>query len=271
MFQENSETFVISMDDQTYVDCPVPNCPATYHKRNTMRQHFNHRHWHHTIIIAEEGLLPQCPRCLLYCSIAHQPRHYNSTTCAKGTLRNQHRLQQYYNEVAEQTTIQISGTDIEKVDIFKYLGRQLSATGNDSTAVKHNLQKARKVWGRISIILKCEGADKLTMTNFYKAVVQSTLLYGSETWVLTTDLIAQLTAFHHRAARYITHRHIRQLPNTEIWVYPDMPRTLEEINLLPITNYIEKRKNTLLKWAQNRPVYLEARHYENTRGGRQIF
>jgi Reverse transcriptase (RNA-dependent DNA polymerase) len=86
MFQENSETFFISMNNRDYVDCPVPSCPATYYKRNTMRQHFNFRHWHRTIIIAEEGLLPQCPRCLLFCSIAHQPRHFNSATCRKGTL-----------------------------------------------------------------------------------------------------------------------------------------------------------------------------------------
>jgi hypothetical protein len=205
------------------------------------------------------------------CSTAHQPRHFNSATCRKGTLRNQHRLQQYSNESAENTTIQISGTDIEIVDTFKYLGRHLSATGNDAIAVKHNLHKARKVWGRISIILKRENADKITMSNFYKAVVQSTFLYGSETWVLTTALIAQLNLFHYGAARYITHRHIRQLPNTDIWVYPDMPRTLAEIYLLPITQYIEKRKNTLLKWTQKRQTYLEARHIENTRGGNQIF
>jgi Reverse transcriptase (RNA-dependent DNA polymerase) len=67
MFQENSKTFFISMNDHNYVDCPVPSCPATYYKRNTMRQHLNFHHWHHTILIAEEGLLPQCPRCLLFC------------------------------------------------------------------------------------------------------------------------------------------------------------------------------------------------------------
>jgi hypothetical protein len=127
------------------------------------------------------------------------------------------------------------------------------------------------VWGQLSIILKRENADKITMSNFYKAVVQSTLLYGSATWVLTTDLIAQLNSFHYRVAHYITHQHIRQLPNTDIWVYPDMPQTLAEINLLPITQYIEKRKNTLLTWTQNRQTYLEARHIQNTRGGNQIF
>jgi hypothetical protein len=107
------------------------------------------------------------------------------------------------------------------VEIFEYLGRQLSATGSDATAVKHNLQKASKVWGRISIILKRKNTDKLTMANFYKALVQSTLLYGSEAWVLRTALITQLNLFWH----------IRQIPNTEIWMYPDMPQTLEEIKL----------------------------------------
>jgi hypothetical protein len=62
IFQQNSETYVISMNDQDYVDCQVSSCPGTYYKKHTVRQHFNFRHWHHTIIIAEEGQLPQCPR-----------------------------------------------------------------------------------------------------------------------------------------------------------------------------------------------------------------
>jgi hypothetical protein len=80
-------------------------------------------------------------------------------------------------------------------------------------------------------------------------------------------MITQLNWFHYGAARYITHRHSPKLPNTDIWVYLDMPQTIAEIKLLPITQYIKKRKNTLLQCTQNRPAYLEARHIKNTMGG----
>ena len=38
----------------------------------------------------------------------------------------------------------------------------------------------------------------------YKAVAQSVLLYGSEIWVVTRDMLKVLMTFHHRAARRIT-------------------------------------------------------------------
>ena len=38
----------------------------------------------------------------------------------------------------------------------------------------------------------------------YKAVEQLVLLYGSNSWVATRDILKVLTASHHRAARRIT-------------------------------------------------------------------
>jgi hypothetical protein len=178
-------------------------------------------------------------------------------------LRHLRRQQQYYNELAQETTIQIADTEIQSVDTFKYLGRPLSATGNDMVAIKYNLSKARKMWGRISTILKREGADTKTMANFYKAVVQATLLYGSDTWHIPKNALIPLESFHNKVARYISHQHIQKIPNTDIWVYPDMDRVLQQLNLLPISQYIEKRKQTLLKWAQDRQIYQQARFIEN--------
>jgi hypothetical protein len=159
------------------------------------------------------------------------------------------------------------------VDTFKYLGRPLSATGNDMVAIKYILSKARKTWGRFSTILKREGADIKTIANFYKAVVlvQATLLYGSDTWHIPKNALIPLESFHNKVARYISHQHIRKIHNTEIWVYPDMNRVLQDLNLRPIHQYIEKRKQTLLKWAQDRPIYQQARFMENSNNGESMF
>jgi hypothetical protein len=195
-----------------FLDVPVPTCPANYAAPYTMRQHFNHRHRHpqDTIIIEHEGSLPQCPNCLFFSKIAHRPRHMNSKTCRQGTLRQQWRILQQQSEQqseqAEINNIQINHINIQKVDMFKYLGRHLSATGNDKIAVQHNLSKAQKRWGRVSVILKREGADKKTMSNFYKAIVQSILLYGSDTWELPQDAYNPLNTFHHKAAWHIAHK-----------------------------------------------------------------
>jgi hypothetical protein len=101
------------------------------------------------------------------------------------------------------------------------------------------------------------------MGNFYRAVIQSILLYGSETWHTTSQSLQKLETFHNKIARHITHRHIRKLANSEIWIYPNMELVLKDSGLLPLQEYIQKRKTTLLRWAQNRDIYHTARHLEN--------
>jgi hypothetical protein len=66
-----------------------------------------------------------------------------------------------------------------------------------------NLCKARKSWARISCILARDGATPRVSGMFYKAVVQSILLFGSETWVMTNPMLKALESFHRRVARWI--------------------------------------------------------------------
>ena len=77
------------------------------------------------------------------------------------------------------------GKPLERVSTFKYLGRAMTAGDDNCPAVVGNLVKARKSWGRLARILTREGADKRVSGNFFKAVVQSVLLFGAETWLLT--------------------------------------------------------------------------------------
>jgi hypothetical protein len=93
----------------------------------------------------------------------------------------------------------------------------------------------------VSIILIREGTDTKTRTNFYKVIVQSTLLYDSDTWTLTKQDFTPLTMFHNKVARHISHCHIQKLPQMDIWVYPDMHQVLQELNFTPLLTYIEKR------------------------------
>jgi hypothetical protein len=74
------------------------------------------------------------------------------------------------------------------------------ANDNDIGAIQHNVKKARKKWQMLSQILTREGAQPKIMGIFYKAVVQATLLYGSETWVITKEKYNILNTFHVTAA-----------------------------------------------------------------------
>ena len=63
---------------------------------------------------------------------------------------------------------------------FKYLGRILSASNDEWTAVIQNLQRALQKLTRISWVLGRVGVDACTAGILYTVVFQVLLLYGSE-------------------------------------------------------------------------------------------
>ena len=71
------------------------------------------------------------------------------------------------------------------VPSFKYLGRVLSVAADDWPEVIQNLVKAQTVWRIMSRILSREGVSPRVSGFFFKAVVQSVLLFGAEMWVVT--------------------------------------------------------------------------------------
>jgi hypothetical protein len=75
----------------------------------------------------------------------------------------------------------VRGMPLESVRAFLYLGRKLSSSDDDWLDVIKNLAKARQRWARISRVLTREGATPRVSAMFYKVVIQTVLLYGSET------------------------------------------------------------------------------------------
>ena len=61
--------------------------------------------------------------------------------------------------------------------------------------------KACRIWEWLSRILVGGGADPQKSGTFYKVVVQEILLFGVETWVMTSRIGRTLGSFHHRVAR----------------------------------------------------------------------
>ncbi len=50
------------------------------------------------------------------------------------------------------------GKELERVEVFKYLGRLLAYDDNDTQAVRNNLKKARGIWARLSRTIRAENA-----------------------------------------------------------------------------------------------------------------
>ncbi len=94
----------------------------------------------------------------------------------------------------------IDGKMLECVKVFKYLGRMVNIHDEDRPAVRAQLRKARACWNWIARILDGENASPRVCRKFFKSIVQSVLLYCSETWNLTPCLLRRLEGFQLRCA-----------------------------------------------------------------------
>jgi hypothetical protein len=98
------------------------------------------------------------------------------------------------------------------------------------------------------------------MGKIYLAIVQSVLLYGSETWVLSERMRRMLEGFHNRCARQMTRQFIHPDPEHEgEWITPPVAATLTAAGLQPLMTYIEKRKARILVFAERRAIYRKCR------------
>ena len=82
---------------------------------------------------------------------------------------------------------------LERVEVFKSLGRLIAYDDADTQAMRSNLRKARGCWARV---LRAEHVTARTCGMFYKAIVQAILLFGSETWSLSPTSVERLEDFH---------------------------------------------------------------------------
>ena len=109
--------------------------------------------------------------------------------------------------VALRQQFSVHGDVLEWVEVFKYLGRLLAQDDDDIQAIRAQLRKARATWACVGQVLRSKNASPRVAAKFYTTVVQAVLLYGSETWVLSTTALARLEGFHIRAAYRMAKQH----------------------------------------------------------------
>ena len=180
--------------------------------------------------------------------------HLESEDCKRFAEIKRNKRIDSQNQAATNVKFNINGVEINTVRSFKYLGRMITDKDDDLEAIDLQLKKARMTWGRIGKIIKkrTNGNPKI-MSIFYKVIIQSVLLYGSESWVISKHAHKKLQSFHRRCARFITGRHIKVVD--EKWIYPDSKTTMEMADLLPIEEYIQKRKETVKIFTEERKIY----------------
>ena len=84
------------------------------------------------------------------------------------------------------------------------MGRTIAYNNSDWVVVYLNLRKSWRRWGITVRVLERTGAMVQSRGEIYKEMVQSVLLYGSNSWVVTGEMLKFLTLFHHQTAQRIT-------------------------------------------------------------------
>lgn len=121
--------------------------------------------------------------------------------------------------------IKIRGTVIEAVSKFTYLGSIVSQEGWDQE-IDARLGKAMNAYNAFRQPLFRNKTLSLNVrADLFRLFVMSTLLYGSETWALSTAQIAKLHSFHVRCLRDMTYTsRLDHLENAELYKkVKDMP------------------------------------------------
>ncbi len=124
------------------------------------------------------------------------PRHQYSKECQVGVERRKQHKTAILLALALRQQFTVHGDVLERVEVFKYLGRMMAQDDNDIQAIRAQLRKARATWARVGQVLWSENASPPIAARFYQAIVQAILFYGSETWVISRTALARLEGFH---------------------------------------------------------------------------
>ena len=145
--------------------------------RSNLRKHFRDRHPLDLLEVGQDTVFgfPQCENCGLQVSRLPQyaDRHRRSKHCRVGGERRRQHERAVASALALRREFNVEGRVLERVEVFKYLGRLLALGDDDAQCVRARLTAARKAWARIGKVLRAEGAPPKVAGKFFAAVCQA--------------------------------------------------------------------------------------------------
>jgi hypothetical protein len=164
-----------------------------------LRQHFRNVHPMDLVKVPKEGRFEQCEQSGMQVHPLY-PHHRLLKEYQVGAERRPQRETAVTAALTLCQQFRIHGDVLKQVEVYKYLGRMMAQDDDDAQAIRAQLRKARATWAWVGKVLRGENTPPTIAAKFYLAVVQAILLYGSETWVISPQAMAQLEGFHIRAA-----------------------------------------------------------------------
>jgi hypothetical protein len=123
------------------ISCPYPDCVGELGSSWMLRHHFRYIYPKDLVTALKGQQYPHCKRCSMQVNFAY-PRHTRMKECTMGMARQQQREAVVASALALHPQFTVHGDALEKVEVFKYLGRMMAQDNNDVQALRHQLRKA---------------------------------------------------------------------------------------------------------------------------------
>ena len=211
--------------------CPYPQCLGKLGNGWMMRRHFWDVHPLNLVIVPKEG------RCGMQVNPLY-PNHWHTKECQVGVERRKQQETAVSSALALHQQFTVHGDVLERVEVFKYLGRLMAQDDDNIQAIRPQLREARGTWACVGQVLWRKNALPFVAVRFYQAIVQAILLYGSETWVISWTALARLEGFHIRAAYRMAKKYKPNRGPGNVWVYPRSKDVLKECGMKMMEEYI---------------------------------
>ena len=107
---------------------------------------------------------------------------------------------------------------LEEVHSFIYLGSEVASEGGSEGDVKRRLGKARSAFGMMGTIWRASNILLKTKIRLFNLSIKTILLYVSDTWKTTKNLLNKLQVFTNYCLRRILNiRWSDKIKNEELW------------------------------------------------------
>ena len=112
----------------------------------------------------------------------------------------------------------IEGMPAEDVKEFVYLGSKISQTGGTDEDITARIRKARQSFAMLRPFWKFTAISTRTKLRIFSSNVKFVLMYGSETWRVTSISSKKTQTFINKCLRQILHlKWFDKVPNTDLW------------------------------------------------------
>ena len=121
------------------------------------------------------------------------------------------------NGEENEVNVSLNGKRMEEIETYRYLGVDILNDSGMGEEVNHRIGEARKAWGALKDVWKKWHITREAKVGMYEGIIEPSLLYGCETWVLNVCDRKRMEAVEMNCLRNICGlRRIDRVPNVEI-------------------------------------------------------